>query len=148
MFIPSLQWLFAGILYWIALDSIGVPYKLETLNVLTVVLTDNIWLPPSLITFYCDLISKVQEQPSPEPPVELLPRLCHLLKGQHGYGFNLHSNKSKRGQFVRLVDPGSAAESADIRPGDRLVEVYDQSPEAEGSIICKHYASPLSDGEL
>lgn len=62
-------------------------------------------------------------QPSPEPPAELLPRLCHLVKGENGYGFNLHSDKTKRGQFVRLVDPGSAAENADVRPGDRLVEV-------------------------
>lgn len=62
-------------------------------------------------------------QPSPEPAVELLPRLCHLVKGEHGYGFNLHSDKTKGGQFVRSVDPGSAAEGADIRPGDRLVEV-------------------------
>uniref|UniRef100_A0A8C9YW55 Na(+)/H(+) exchange regulatory cofactor NHE-RF n=1 Tax=Sander lucioperca TaxID=283035 RepID=A0A8C9YW55_SANLU len=53
------------------------------------------------------------------PP--LLPRLCHLVKGEHGYGFNLHSDKKKGGQFVRSVDPGSAAVSADIRPGDRLV---------------------------
>ncbi|XP_040891975.1 Na(+)/H(+) exchange regulatory cofactor NHE-RF2-like [Toxotes jaculatrix] len=62
-------------------------------------------------------------EPSPEPTAELFPRLCHLVKGEQGYGFNLHSDKTKRGQFVRSVDPGSAAESADIRPGDRLVEV-------------------------
>lgn len=62
-------------------------------------------------------------QPSPELTVELVPRLCHLVKGEHGYGFNLHSDKTKGGQFVRSVDPGSTAESADIRPGDRLVEV-------------------------
>uniref|UniRef100_UPI0037E78235 Na(+)/H(+) exchange regulatory cofactor NHE-RF2 n=1 Tax=Semicossyphus pulcher TaxID=241346 RepID=UPI0037E78235 len=62
-------------------------------------------------------------QPSPEGTVELLPRLCHMVKGEHGYGFNLHSDKTKRGQFVRSVDPGSAAESSDIRPGDRLVKV-------------------------
>ncbi|XP_073327801.1 Na(+)/H(+) exchange regulatory cofactor NHE-RF2 [Pagrus major] len=67
--------------------------------------------------------TEVQVQPSPESPVEHVPRLCHLVKGEHGYGFNLHSNKTKRGQFVRSVDPDSAAESADIRPGDRLVEV-------------------------
>lgn len=65
----------------------------------------------------------MQVQPSPELLVELVPRLCHLVKGENGYGFNLHSDKTKRGQFVRSVDPNSAAESADIRPGDRLVEV-------------------------
>uniref|UniRef100_A0A3Q2YGJ1 Na(+)/H(+) exchange regulatory cofactor NHE-RF n=1 Tax=Hippocampus comes TaxID=109280 RepID=A0A3Q2YGJ1_HIPCM len=53
----------------------------------------------------------------------LLPRLCHLIKGEMGYGFNLHSNKAKGGQFVRSVDPHSPAERADVRPGDRLVEV-------------------------
>ncbi|GLD72846.1 Na(+)/H(+) exchange regulatory cofactor NHE-RF2-like protein [Lates japonicus] len=68
-------------------------------------------------------VRRLQVEPSPEPTVDLLPRLCHLVKGEHGYGFNLHSNKTKRGQFIRSVDPGSAAESADIRPGDRLVEV-------------------------
>uniref|UniRef100_A0A3Q2YSM1 SLC9A3 regulator 2 n=1 Tax=Hippocampus comes TaxID=109280 RepID=A0A3Q2YSM1_HIPCM len=60
---------------------------------------------------------------SPEPSTELLPRLCHLIKGEMGYGFNLHSNKAKGGQFVRSVDPHSPAERADVRPGDRLVEV-------------------------
>ncbi|KAK1886526.1 Na(+)/H(+) exchange regulatory cofactor NHE-RF2 [Dissostichus eleginoides] len=53
---------------------------------------------------------ELQEHPSPEPSVELCPRLCHL-------------RQKKGGQFVRSVDPGSAAESADIRPGDRIVEV-------------------------
>ncbi|XP_010775744.1 Na(+)/H(+) exchange regulatory cofactor NHE-RF2-like [Notothenia coriiceps] len=66
---------------------------------------------------------RLQEHPSPEPSVDLCPRLCHLVKGENGYGFNLHSDKKKEGQFVRSVDPGSAAESADIRPGDRIVEV-------------------------
>ncbi|XP_034544307.1 Na(+)/H(+) exchange regulatory cofactor NHE-RF2-like [Notolabrus celidotus] len=62
-------------------------------------------------------------QPSPERRVEHLPRLCHMVKGEQGYGFNLHSDKTKRGQFVRSVDPGSAAEGADLRSGDKLVEV-------------------------
>uniref|UniRef100_A0A3B4AVJ6 Na(+)/H(+) exchange regulatory cofactor NHE-RF n=1 Tax=Periophthalmus magnuspinnatus TaxID=409849 RepID=A0A3B4AVJ6_9GOBI len=57
------------------------------------------------------------------PTPDLLPRLCHLLKSDSGYGFNLHSKKKKAGQFVRSVDPGSPAEQADIRPGDRIVEV-------------------------
>ncbi|XP_035492340.1 Na(+)/H(+) exchange regulatory cofactor NHE-RF2 [Scophthalmus maximus] len=61
---------------------------------------------------------------SPESTTDLFfPRLCHVVKGDHGYGFNLHSDKTRRGQFVRSVDPGSAAEGADMRPGDRLVEV-------------------------
>uniref|UniRef100_A0A3Q3XH55 PDZ domain-containing protein n=1 Tax=Mola mola TaxID=94237 RepID=A0A3Q3XH55_MOLML len=73
-------------------------------------------------------------RPSPRPtpstspvprgtPPRRLHRLCHLVMGERGYGFYLHSDKTKRGQFVRVVDPGSAADSADVRPGDRLVEV-------------------------
>lgn len=70
--------------------------------------------------------TELPAEPSPDLPevtVELVPRLCHLMKGEEGYGFNLHSDKTRGGQFVRSVDPGSAAERADIRPGDRLVEV-------------------------
>ncbi|KAM8771634.1 Na(+)/H(+) exchange regulatory cofactor NHE-RF2 [Acanthopagrus schlegelii] len=77
----------------------------------------------SSVTSSAGTDTEVQVQPSPELLVELVPRLCHLVKGENGYGFNLHSDKTKRGQFVRSVDPNSAAESADIRPGDRLVEV-------------------------
>uniref|UniRef100_A0A3P8T1R0 Na(+)/H(+) exchange regulatory cofactor NHE-RF n=1 Tax=Amphiprion percula TaxID=161767 RepID=A0A3P8T1R0_AMPPE len=71
----------------------------------------------------------LQVEPSPEPTGELLPRLCHLIKGENGYGFNLHSDKTKGGQFVRAVDPNSAAESAGIRAGDRVVEVNGASTE-------------------
>lgn len=54
---------------------------------------------------------------------ELCPRLCHLKKGPNGYGFNLHSEKSRPGQFIRSVDPDSPASRAGLRPQDRLVEV-------------------------
>lgn len=66
---------------------------------------------------------ELQVEPSPEPSEEPLPRLCHLVKGGNGYGFNLHNNKSRGGQFVRSVDPGSPAELSDLRLDDRLVEV-------------------------
>lgn len=75
---------------------------------------------------------QVQVRPSPDPPEELLPRLCHLVKGENGYGFNLRSDKKKQGQFVRSVDPGSAAEDAGIRPGDRLVEVQPKRTQTNG----------------
>ncbi|NXL17371.1 NHRF1 protein, partial [Setophaga kirtlandii] len=68
-----------------------------------------------------------------EPPVfthrlfplqeELRPRLCHMKKGPDGYGFNLHSDKSRPGQYVRAVDPGSPAEAAGLAPQDRIIEV-------------------------
>ncbi|XP_038823258.1 Na(+)/H(+) exchange regulatory cofactor NHE-RF2-like [Salvelinus namaycush] len=62
--------------------------------------------------------------------VELLPRLCHMVKGELGYGFNLHSDRTRRGQFIRSVDPGSPAQHADLRPRDRLVEVNGVNIEA------------------
>ncbi|KAK2497515.1 hypothetical protein MC885_008925 [Smutsia gigantea] len=52
-----------------------------------------------------------------------LPRLCCLEKGPNGYGFHLHGEKGKIGQFNRLVEPDSPAEKAGLLAGDRLVEV-------------------------
>ncbi|CAI9561858.1 unnamed protein product [Staurois parvus] len=60
---------------------------------------------------------------------ERCPRLCTLKKGPNGYGFNLHSEKSRPGQFIRSVDPGSPAAKAGLRPQDRLVEVNGQNVE-------------------
>ena len=40
-----------------------------------------------------------------------------------GYGFNLHAEKNKPGQFIGKIDPGSPAEAAGLREGDRIVEV-------------------------
>ncbi len=53
------------------------------------------------------------------------PRLAHVTKWDHfdGYGFNLHAEKSRPGQFVGKVDSGSPAEAAGLREGDRIVEV-------------------------
>jgi len=63
-----------------------------------------------------------QELKMAAPP----PRLCHLKKWAHfnGYGFNLHTDKNKNGgQLVGKIDPGSPAEAAGIKEGDRIVEV-------------------------
>ncbi|MBN3322378.1 NHRF2 protein, partial [Atractosteus spatula] len=59
------------------------------------------------------------------PMKEYHPRMCHLKRSEAGYGFNLHSEKSKPGQFIRSVDPGSPAARAGLRPQDRLIEVND-----------------------
>uniref|UniRef100_A0A8C5LDE5 NHERF family PDZ scaffold protein 2 n=1 Tax=Jaculus jaculus TaxID=51337 RepID=A0A8C5LDE5_JACJA len=63
------------------------------------------------------------------PPRELRPRLCHLRKGPQGYGFNLHSDKSRPGQYIRSVDPGSPASHSGLRAQDRLIQVNGQNVE-------------------
>nr|XP_008102692.1 PREDICTED: Na(+)/H(+) exchange regulatory cofactor NHE-RF1 [Anolis carolinensis] len=62
---------------------------------------------------------------------ELLPRLCCPEKGANGYGFHLHGEKGKVGQFIRLVEPDSPAEKSGLRAGDRLVEVNGEDVEQE-----------------
>ncbi|XP_026212320.1 Na(+)/H(+) exchange regulatory cofactor NHE-RF2 [Anabas testudineus] len=56
-------------------------------------------------------------------PSQLAPRLCHLVRSETGYGFNLHSDRSRPGQYIRSLDPGSPADHAGLRPQDRLIEV-------------------------
>jgi len=53
------------------------------------------------------------------------PRLCHLVKRPDfsGYGFNLHAEKAKPGQYIGTVDPESPADLAGLKEGDRIVEV-------------------------
>ncbi|KAK2170821.1 hypothetical protein NP493_1137g00010 [Ridgeia piscesae] len=53
------------------------------------------------------------------------PRLAQLIKSPDfvGYGFNLHAEKGKAGQFIGDVDAGSPAAAAGLRHGDRIVEV-------------------------
>ncbi|XP_055991223.1 Na(+)/H(+) exchange regulatory cofactor NHE-RF2 isoform X3 [Sorex fumeus] len=63
------------------------------------------------------------------PPRELRPRLCHLRKGPQGYGFNLHSDKSRPGQYIRSVDVGSPAAHSGLRAQDRLIEVNGENVE-------------------
>ncbi|KAK2833576.1 hypothetical protein Q5P01_017465 [Channa striata] len=70
--------------------------------------------------------TQAQVQPKSQPqvePSELVPRLCHLVRSETGYGFNLHSDRSRPGQYIRSLDPGSPADHAGLRPQDRLVEV-------------------------
>uniref|UniRef100_G1KE36 Na(+)/H(+) exchange regulatory cofactor NHE-RF1 n=1 Tax=Anolis carolinensis TaxID=28377 RepID=G1KE36_ANOCA len=54
---------------------------------------------------------------------KLRPRLCQMKKGPNGYGFNLHSDKTKPGQYIRAVDPDSPAEATGLLPQDRIIEV-------------------------
>lgn len=66
--------------------------------------------------------ARSQSRPQVDPS-ELVPRLCHLARSEVGYGFNLHSDRSRPGQYIRSLDPGSPADHAGLRPQDRLIEV-------------------------
>lgn len=56
---------------------------------------------------------------------ECRPRLCHLVKWPEfaGYGFNLHAERGKAGQFIGKVDEGSPSVAAGLKEADRIVEV-------------------------
>lgn len=58
-----------------------------------------------------------------EAGTELRPRLCVIQRGSNGYGFNLHSERARPGQYIRAVDEDSPAERAGLQPKDRIVEV-------------------------
>lgn len=59
------------------------------------------------------------------------PRLCVMTKGENGYGFHLHGEKGKSGQFIRKVEAGSPAEASGLRAGDRVVAVNGVNVEKE-----------------
>lgn len=67
----------------------------------------------------------------PSKSQRLRPRLCTLEKGDNGYGFHLHGEKGKTGQFIRLVEPDSPAETSGLCAGDRLVFVNGEDVENE-----------------
>ena len=72
---------------------------------------------------------------------ELRPRLCFLTIGERGYGFHLHGERNRGGQFIRKVEPGSSADLGGLRSGDRVVEVNGENVENES-----HYQ--VSDGSI
>ena len=53
------------------------------------------------------------------------PRLCHIRKWPDfpGYGFNLHAEKERGGQYIGKIDDGSPAQDAGLQEGDRIIEV-------------------------
>ncbi|XP_064179264.1 Na(+)/H(+) exchange regulatory cofactor NHE-RF1a [Anguilla rostrata] len=78
-----------------------------------------------------EVLEKKLSVSSKESKEELRPRLCNIKKGEGGYGFNLHSEKTKPGQYIRAVDEDSPAEKAGLRPQDRIVQVNGMSVEGK-----------------
>lgn len=58
-----------------------------------------------------------------------LSRLCIVKKTypEQEYGFNLHGEKGKKAQYIGSVDPGSPADLASLRPGDKILAVNGSS---------------------
>lgn len=56
---------------------------------------------------------------------DLRPRQCTIRKWHDfpGYGFNLHAERGRAGQYIGKVDADSPAEAAGMKEGDRIVEV-------------------------
>ena len=79
------------------------------------------------------------------------PRLCHikLWPDFQGYGFNLHAEKGKPGQFIGKVDDGSPSDAGGLREGDRIVEVNGNSvsSESHGAVV-QHIKSNPNETKL
>ncbi|KAG9343736.1 hypothetical protein JZ751_013114 [Albula glossodonta] len=70
---------------------------------------------------------------------DIRPRLCVLERGSDGYGFHLHGERGKTGQFIRLVEPDSPSENSGLRAGDRLVFVNGENVENDShqQVVCR-----------
>ena len=57
------------------------------------------------------------------------PRLCVVRKwpSVQGYGFNLHAEKGKPGQFIGSVDSHSPADAAGLLKQDKIIEVNEEN---------------------
>lgn len=82
----------------------------------------------------------VSSFPFQEVCPELRPRLCVIQRGSNGYGFNLHSERARPGQYIRAVDEDSPAERAGLLPKDRIVQVHYFSVH-KAAILCKKQSS-------
>lgn len=61
------------------------------------------------------------------------PRLCHIIKWPdfQGYGFNLHAEKERGGQYIGKIDDNSPAEDGGLLENDRIIEVNGVNVENE-----------------
>ncbi|KAG8007100.1 Na(+)/H(+) exchange regulatory cofactor NHE-RF1 [Nibea albiflora] len=76
-----------------------------------------------LSVIFVPLVLPEETPMSEEACTELRPRLCVIQRGSNGYGFNLHSERARPGQYIRAVDEDSPAERAGLQPKDRIVQV-------------------------
>ena len=62
-----------------------------------------------------------------DSPLTFRPRRSILKRWPdfQGYGFNLHAEKGKPGQYIGKVDDDSPSSTAGLKEGDRIIEVND-----------------------
>lgn len=67
------------------------------------------------------------------PAMTFHPRQCHVIKWPdfQGYGFNLHAEKERGGQYIGKIDDNSPAQDAGLREHDRIIEVNNENIENE-----------------
>lgn len=74
-------------------------------------------------------------------------RLCIVEKSypEQEYGFNLHGEKGKKGQYIGSVDPGSPADIAGLRAGDKILAVNGTSVvhDDHKQVVAKIRENPL-----
>ncbi len=131
---------------WLHFDDNMAPlpwqYQQHTINTMT---TINYYYGYILTTFWCcphgnddNLPHSDEEGPAP--------RLCilHLWPDFQGYGFNLHAEKGKPGQFIGKVDDDSPSSDAGLREGDRICEVNGVSvlEENHAQVVTRIKAQP------
>ncbi|KAG7243707.1 hypothetical protein INR49_011264 [Caranx melampygus] len=84
-----------------------------------------------LSVIFVPLVLPEQTPMVKEVCTELRPRLCVIQRGSNGYGFNLHSERARPGQYIRAVDEDSPAERAGLLAKDRIVQVNGMSVEGK-----------------
>ncbi|MEQ2198886.1 hypothetical protein XENOCAPTIV_020252, partial [Xenoophorus captivus] len=67
-----------------------------------------------------------------------------MMKGSGGYGFNLHSEKNKPGQYIRAVDNDSPAHKAGLRPQDKIIQLSCRYAQEHVVLISASYQSLLA----
>uniref|UniRef100_A0A8C8IUI6 Na(+)/H(+) exchange regulatory cofactor NHE-RF1 n=1 Tax=Oncorhynchus tshawytscha TaxID=74940 RepID=A0A8C8IUI6_ONCTS len=91
------------------------------------------------------VLSTLTQLQSHDVQSELRPRLCVIKKGPHGYGFNLHSEKARPGQYIRAVDEDSPAQRSGLLAKDMIIQV--NGMKVEGKQHSEVVAAIKSGGE-
>jgi Na(+)/H(+) exchange regulatory cofactor NHE-RF1 len=78
-------------------------------------------------------VNEVEIEKKEELASEHLPRNCKVTKWPdfQGYGFNLHAERDRVGQFIGEINDDSPADAASLKEGDIIIEVNGTNIEHE-----------------